>query len=446
MRIWSALALLGVSLIHPHRAFSATGAASQTPAEARVIELEKKLDGLADDVNSQIKHQRSRIDLLAGTKIFGYVDVGYFDPQGSGIGFVPDTGNTQRGRFPTTPWILLGDPWSTPVNSRGEPANTRGSFAIPFDAIDSDGRASFIVNEIDLELQSRLASNATLNLSVDFLPRSGSGGRLGDLVDADFAYVEWNPRKGKDDWIQIGKSRSIFGLEYRRQESNDRTGIAPSLIHRYVGGHPVGIKGRMRWPDTQKDHWILHLALLNGNSHIEEFTFGRELASTNRKHFSSRLARHFVTQKWADAIEVGVSTELGPQTNQRDETVVEHQSGADLQLEKGPFELLAEFVTGRSPGRGDTGAQSLNFRGAYVQGSYQANNLLTPYVRWEFRNAIHEAEQFAYVIDISRVTAGLRVDINPKWIAKLEYLRNLEHGPVPDLRNDMFLVSQVTTF
>jgi hypothetical protein len=88
------------------------------------------------------------------------VDVGFFVPVGNGVGFVTDTGNTLRPRFPDKPWLLLGDPWATAINSRGEPADTDGSFAIPFDNVNSGGRLGFIANEINVDFFGKLTDGS----------------------------------------------------------------------------------------------------------------------------------------------------------------------------------------------------------------------------------------------------------------------------------------------
>ena len=82
-------------------------------------------------------------------EVSGYIDLGFFFSTGNGVGFLPDFRNRLESRFPDRSWLFLGDPWTTAVNSRNEPADSDGSFALPFDNIDSGGRATFLVNEIN---------------------------------------------------------------------------------------------------------------------------------------------------------------------------------------------------------------------------------------------------------------------------------------------------------
>ena len=49
-------------------------------------------------------------------------------------------------------WVLMGDPLSTQVNSRGDPADTGESLAVTFDPVDSRGKSSFIANALSLSL------------------------------------------------------------------------------------------------------------------------------------------------------------------------------------------------------------------------------------------------------------------------------------------------------
>lgn len=419
----------------------ATGCLAED-VEKRLAALEQKNQQLAQALD-RLKEKDAERGRL---RIEGYVDTGFFDPIGNGVGFLRDVNNTQRARFPNSAWLLLGDPWSTAVNSRGEPADTDGSFAIPFDNINSNGRASFLVNEINLDIQGKIGERANVFASVDFLPRTGVGGSLGDLLDADFGYLEWKPWKERDAAIEVGKYRSVFGLEYRVQESPDRIGITPSLIHRYLGGHPIGIKYRQKWQEREDQFTIANVSLQNSSSHIEEFSFGEELDSNNSKHVSGRISHAWKGVKWADFCEVGFSAEGGAMSRQPRDGIDAYQLDLDVQYERKNFQLHAETIRGEQEGLGLGIVPSLDFRGFYVLPSYRVTTQSTAYLRYEQRRAVHIGDVFAYVVDIARVTAGVRFDFTPRWILKAEYLRNLERGPVPDFDNDIATVSQVMTF
>ena len=72
----------------------------------------------------------------------GYVDLGFFVPQGTGVGVVQDVGPNRV--FPQYAnqytWVFLGDLLAPAVNTRGEPASL-GNFpgVNRFDSIDSTG-------------------------------------------------------------------------------------------------------------------------------------------------------------------------------------------------------------------------------------------------------------------------------------------------------------------
>ncbi|MEM7232746.1 MAG: outer membrane beta-barrel protein [Planctomycetota bacterium] len=404
--------------------------------------LQHQFDALKRDFDARLSEDGPE----TGPKLqfAGYVDMGFFAPTGNGVGFVRDVGGTQSDSFPDVPWVVLGDPWSTVVNSRGEPADTDGSFAVPFDNIDSGGRSSFIINEINLDLFFPLTSNASVSASVDFLPRSGNGGNLGDFIDADFAFLRWEPFEEYDVEVQIGKYASAFGLEYRREESNARTGITPSLIWRYVSGHPLGIKVRSSFFQKQL---VANIALNNGSSNIEAFPFGSEIDVNDSKTISGRLSYDFARLiDDIDILMVGISGEWGAQVRQSDNEVYQRQAGIDLQIAAGDFELRAEALIGKAPGQGQAGAEALDFDGAYLQLSYRFLDTLTPYVRIGYREAEHIAETFAYVVDVSRVTVGLNVEFADGITGKFEFLHNMEHGAVPDFDNDLLTASLVLSF
>lgn len=443
IRGWLLAALLGAARLH-----AAPAETAEPPTgglNGRVEGLETKVDSMdlkVQDIGFRLTSRENARRIA----FEGYADIGYYIPEGTGAGFRRDTGNTLRERFPDVPWIFLGDPWSVPVNSRGEPADTDGSRAIPFDEVDSAGRSSFIVNEVNLDAQSPLTENATAFASVDFLPRSGTEGRTGDRLDLDFAYLEWRPRGDRSLIVEAGKFRSAFGLEYRRQESPDRIGVSPSLIHRYVGGHPIGIKGRYTREVETGGAWVANLAVQNGNSHIETFSFAEELDANDGKTVSGRISRSFEELEGADFIEIGLSGETGSQSRQPDAAVDEDQWGLDLVYEKGDHELRVEWVKGSANGGGEAAAASLEFRGLYAEYACHLGNQWTPYLRGELRKALHQAQDFVYVMDISRWTVGVRYEVAPRWIMKAEYLKNLEEGPVPEFDNDLVLFSQVLVF
>ncbi len=378
-------------------------------------------------------------------KFSGYADIGYFWPDGDGTGFVIDTGGIIAADFPSIPTAgrFIGDPWATPVNSRGDPADTSGSLAFPGDPINSGGRPSAIINEVNLDLLGVVHPDLYVIASIDFYPRRGLSGIVDDSLELDLAYMEWVPFS--DDPIvtfYFGKYDSAFGREYRFQESPDRTGISPSLIFRYVGGHPLGIKARAKFFSQA---FIINFAVNTGSSHTESFNFSEEIDSNSYPSLSGRISYSFDIGEVH--FDIGGSGEWGPQSQQPDNSIFQWQVGGDLLVVWRDLEFVGEYVNGEAPGGGSSGAPSLDFEGAYAELHYQLLNWFTPYFRWGFRDATHLSPSiFVYEVDIMRLTYGARFDITSRVIAKAEYLHNLELDPSPNLANDLILTSAVFKF
>ena len=115
-------------------------------------ELREELELLKDDLRTTDQ----RVDKLAplAAKLTGYADFGFFFVGGDGSGIRSDLGYRSfpeyREIVPDS-WVFMGDPLSTAINARGEPANTGDSRAITFDAIKSKG-PTFLVNSLNLGL------------------------------------------------------------------------------------------------------------------------------------------------------------------------------------------------------------------------------------------------------------------------------------------------------
>jgi molybdopterin converting factor small subunit len=161
--------------------------------------LEKKLAEQRERFDQELSNIRANLNVEGDdseepkVKISGYLDLGFFAPFGDGRGFQNDVNNLAARKFPGQSRLFLGDPWTTAINSRNEPADTDDSLALPFDNINSGGRSSFIVNEINLNLFAVINSKTTATASVDFLPRFSGQGELGDFIDVDLAFLHWGP-------------------------------------------------------------------------------------------------------------------------------------------------------------------------------------------------------------------------------------------------------------
>ena len=402
-----------------------------------------------------------RLDALESRvsgRITGYLDFGFFAVQGDGSGIRPDTGHERFPEYagadgvPDT-WVFLGDPLSTAINARGEPADTGPSRAIAYDPVDSHGKSSFIVNALDLALFAGLGPDLTLNGLVDFVPRSRNiavknDTGVGDFLDVKLAYAEYTlPIARADVRIYAGKIDSTVGIEYRVQESPDRIGVTPSLICRYTCGRPLGIKVRARLPE---DVVALAVSVTNGTHFVETFPFHDEIDSNQGKTVAGRLS---VRLPVGSGIELGGSGAYGAQDQQPQRDLAQWHAGADLHAELHDFDLRAEYVQGRAPGRADEAglpcgaAPCLKYKGAYGQLALRASNAIIPYVRVDWRDARHrDGASFVYESQLMRATGGLRVELGTSAIVKAEYTLNHELGRLPQIPNDVFTSSLVIKY
>ena len=150
---------------------------------------------------------------------------------------------------------------------------------------------------------------------------------------------------------------------------------------------------------------------------------------------------------------MGASGAFGAQDLQVDDDVYQWHYGADLRLEWHDLELSAEYVQGQAEGKTEDGeapcglAPCLTFKGAYGLLGYRATNALMPYVRVDWRDALHQSgASFVYVSDLARATFGMRVELGTATVLKLEYTVNRELGRVPAFANDVLTSSLVLRF
>ena len=169
-------------------------------------------------------------------------------PRGNGgAGWVRDAGNVQFPEYSNFAWTFLGDILATTVNTRGEVADLgEGPGVNRFDSVNSNGAASFMVNELNLRLGYSLTDQAVVRTSVNFMPRSGDDFSLGDFMEVDIAELEYVLTDDGNTSLFVGKSLPSFGIEYKERKSDQRFGITPSLVHRYTSGTQLGIKLRSK--------------------------------------------------------------------------------------------------------------------------------------------------------------------------------------------------------
>ena len=414
--------------------------------EERLAQLEGEVTALKQEM---AQSTLSRIQPPAIT-FFGYIDFGFFVPQGDGAGWVQDIGNQEfpeyEGKFG---WVFVGDILATTVNSRGEAADLgEAPGADRFDSINSDGAPGFIVNEVTLGVRAPLGPSFLLTTSVNFVPRTGSEFALGDFFNLDIAQVEWLLDDSGDFSIWAGKFDPVFGIEYKERRASNRFGITPSLIQRYTSGTQLGIKFRGKFFD---DWLILAAAITNGSSTTEQFHFYDEVDRNAGKTASGRLSVRIPVGSVLGAgfdghvLEIGGSGEFGSQDRARNNEGELWFVGVDLEYQAVDFSLKGQLMRGKAPGLeiDDAWELDLNWSG-YLEANYMVLPQLGLLVRGGVRDArVALGTERLYLTKSWRVTGGLRFVVNDHITIKAEYLKNGEFGGIDEIDNDIFTSSAV---
>jgi hypothetical protein len=409
-------------------------------------------------VDAQIRQNeelvaRSRQVLTFG----GYVDLGFFVPQGNGAGFVQDIGHARYPEYGQYGWVFLGDILAPAVNARGEVADLGDAPGVNrFDGIHSRGSPGFIVNELNLRLTARPIPTAIITASIDFTPRTGSNFSLGDVFDVDLAQIEWLPTESQRTSLFVGKMDSVLGIEYRDRKSDRRFGITPSLIARYTTGTAIGVKVRTKLGSD--DQVVVAAALTNGSNTIEAFHFYDETDSNAGKTASGRLSVRLPGFSGdggsSDAlgfplvVELGFSGSYGAQDRTTSNAHPMWFFGPDLLAEIGVVDLKAEWLKGAAAGDPTQDVYQLRLHGG---GFLEADVSLTPSFgmlgRIEYRDAfVALGSERAYVTKSWRGTLGARWAMTYWAALRAELLHNGEYGRIPQVRNDVFTSSLVVSY
>lgn len=433
------------------------------PTRAEIEELKAQNQELREEIDflkEDLQQTDQRVDKLAplAARVTGYLDFGFFAVGGNGSGIQADSGHNYFPEYAgivQDSWTFMGDPLSTAINARGEPATTGESRAVVFDPIRSKG-PTFLLNSLNVGLFAQVGGSTTLTAKFDVVPRTRDVSKndtvlLGDFVDVRLAYAEHRISRS---WMQLelfaGKFDSVVGIEYRSQEAPTRIEVTPSLICRYTCGYPIGLKARALFADKRLG---LNAAVTNGTSFVELFPFYDEADKNRMKTGSARL--HIAPVPW---LEVGVSGSFGAQDHQGQDDTWQWMYGADFHLRRHNLVLRAEFVQGRADGKTETPPSSeftkpcgavpcLQFKGAYGLVGYRVTNIVMPYVRVDWRDALHRnGASFVYISELGRLTSGLRLTLTPNLIVKAEYTLNRELGRIPQFNNDVFTSSLVVTY
>jgi hypothetical protein len=453
---------LGVLLL------SAPARAGPPPDDDRIDDLEKRVDDLerenaalrerTDQVEEEqaFTEQRLQDTSRLAARLHGYFDGGFFATLGDGSGVRSDLGHRLFPEYDYVPdsWVFVGDPLSTAINARGEPADTGPSRAVMFDSVDARNKASMIVNALNVGVSASAPGGVGVNVLVDFVPRGrdvaqADGLFLGDFVDLKLAHLRWiTPVRRFHFELQFGKINSVFGREYRMQESPDRVEVTPSLLCRYTCGRPIGLKAKAKLAGNRI---ILAGSATNGSTYQESFAFYNEVDDNSAKTLTGRAA---VVLPVGSGLEIGASGMIGAQDLQDDDGVLHWQHGFDAHLGWRGLELTAELLQGRATGKTTPGsgiacdlAPCLRVMGAYGSIGYRVRNWLMPYFRSDWRDAEHlSGADFVYISQLVRFTPGLRFDAGTNLAVKVQYTLTLEVDRVPQIPNDVFTSSVVAHF
>jgi hypothetical protein len=427
---------------------SVSPAPQPTPSvEERLTRLELENASLRQEVASVRAASRRPAGSLslageATVRFAGYLDAGFFDASGDGVAYTRDVGKQEHPEFSDHPWVFLGDPWANTVNSQGDSADLGldRTNIHRFDPVGSGGNPSFLVNTVNLGLIGSVGTKLLLETSVNFEPRQGTLGSSGDEIDVDLAYVEWIPRNDLDVHFFAGKFEPTFGIEYRTRKAPDRFGVTPSIISRYTVGTPIGLKVR---GSVLGGVLLYNASLTNGGTFTEKFAhFANEIDTNAGKTGAGRLA---VKVPLPFFLEIGASGLAGAQDLQPDDDVLAWQYGLDAKLAAGDFTFRAEYLRGHDDGGGIADAPWLRVEGWYAETTWQALPWAGVLLRADSRHARLNTPPNLYVTDTGRATVGLRFDLSPNAIAKVEYL-HLEELSGPELDDDVFTSSFLFRF
>ncbi len=459
MRALIALALAAPVIAHAQPASDApaeppapTEPPAPPPPPADDAPTTKQLAEEIEQLRAQVKDLEDKQAQSAGTEakvesmwpryrfITAYIDVGAFVVGGNGSGIRSDVGHffypKYAGRI-AGQWVFMGDPLATAINSLGEPADTSDSRELKTDPIHSGGRPTMLVNSLALALGRSVSNDISIAALVELLPRPGE-----NILDIELAQIHWRPIHEVNLEISAGKIDSVLGVEYRAQDANRRLEITPSLIARYTTGRPVGIQARLvRGPLSAS------AAITDRDNFADRFEPSTSLTTSWLPTIAGHLQYSLPV---GQNLELGVSAALGPQTDQPDTGVAQWHVGFDAKLtDLHGFDATAEYVQGLQQGQTTTitpcnAAPCLSYKGAYLIVDHRMNNWFTPYVRVDWRDAVHQnGVQFVYESHTARATIGGHFELSNRIIGKIEYSFVRELDVIPDFPDDVLTTSIV---
>jgi hypothetical protein len=384
--------------------------------------------------------------------VTGYVDVGYAKAQGDGTSFLP--GDT---RAPADYGV---DTFAPAVNSRGEVASTDAGGRpingfIPR-SVGIGNTPSFLLNTASADLRYNSPSAPVMVFTrVQFLPRFEPTGDVTRLF-LEQAFGRITPFRNAEFTVTVGKSDSVFGIEYLENQANFRVGITPSLLARYTTGQSIGVKLFYRRQLAAIGSSVtLNAAATNSPPFVEALQ-GPDRSLTGVPVGSARLGYELNLSRLS--AKVGASASYGPRNDQVDREAYQRMWGVDWRLFTMGLTVSGEIVSvDQDEGSADgklTGTGMYPFptaffaRGLWTQAAYELplpleSVRLTPYGRYEQR---HAGFQGFIPMTVDRITFGLNVGLYDNVQIKGEVLINRELEGAPVVANNVYTSSAVWTW
>jgi hypothetical protein len=407
---------------------------------ARIDELDDRVHVLERELRRTATMRDQVKSLLQLDRfITVFIDVGAFVVGGDGSGIRSDLDHIYfpqyANRLPGQ-WVFMGDPLSTAINSLDEPADTSDSREDPNNTIHAGNHPSVIVNSIGLAIGKDVGHGISVVSLVELLPRPGQ-----NILDIELAHIDYRPSVRHDLVLSAGKVDSVLGVEYRNQDATRRIGVAPSLICRYTCGRPIGVQARL-----VEGALSASASLTNGDNFDHRFEPELELHANALPTAAGHLQWTFPV---GQGLELGASGAIGPQSDQPEISIVQWHVGFDASLTNvDGFNVTAEYVQGHQPGQTMTVpcdlSPCLTYKGAYVLVDHHTTKWLVPYVRVDWRDAVHTSGvQFVYESHVARATLGARFVLTSRILAKVEYTFNRELDGIPQFPDDVLTSSIV---
>jgi hypothetical protein len=385
--------------------------------------------------------------------ITGFVDMGFAFAQNKGVGYAKTSATTFE-QYADKTAVFVGDPASTYMNTRHEAHDLgeAGNFPLAFDGMQGKGHPMGAINSATVDLIAELSDKVRLQVSTEFLPRQPvvqNQTGMGSFVNLDMAFLDYKPLDQYDITITAGKFIGITGIEYRWRRAPDRWTVTPTLVGRYMNGNPIGVKVRGKHFDKR---FIWNVGVTNGNSFTNDTRIFESVETNSGKTYSGRLSYDFAFGP-ITLLEIGASGSYGPQDGQISNTPKQWDVGPDFQIAWNALQIRGQWFKVNTDGGGINETKNYIAEAWYVEGMYSFPGLLSMntvgiYTRFSRRKADEIDPKYVFIVDVSQITPGVRIDITESIIFKAEYSINLEVGYISKYAfdNNIFTSSLVAKF